>query len=106
MHFAVIGYIYNRILIKLMCYSKLTFEWLPMVNPYVWPFSTFQVLTGSYFKFWAKIFPPIKFEKSSIEISSIIALEAINSILYFLVKFSNILILYLTQTETATENLF
>lgn len=84
---------------KVMCYSKLTFEWLPMVNPYVWPFSMFQLLTGSYFRMWSKILPPIKFEKSSVEISAIIALEAINSIIYFCVRFSSILISILEETD-------
>ena len=84
---------------KVMCYSKLTFEWLPMINPYVWPFSRFQVLTASYFRLWSKILPPIKFEKSSVEISAIIALEALNSIIYFCVRFSNILISILEETE-------
>lgn len=84
---------------KVMCYSKLTFEWLPMVNPYVWPFSMFQVLTTSYFRMWSRILPPIKFEKSSVEISAIIALEALNSIIYFCVRFSNILVSILEQTE-------
>jgi hypothetical protein len=83
---------------KVMCYSKLTFEWLPMINPYVWPFSMFQVLTGSYFRIWSKILPPIKFEKSSVEISAIIALEALNSIIYFCVRFSNILLSILEET--------
>lgn len=100
----IISYSYIAIkFYKLVCYSKLTFDWLPMINPYVWPFSVFQVLTGPYFKFWSRIFPPLKFEKSSIEISSIIALEALNSILYFLVKFSNILILILLETESSID---
>lgn len=84
---------------KVLCYSKLTFEWLPMINPYVWPFSMFQVLTGSYFRLWSKILPPIKFENSSFEISAIIALEALNSIIYFCVRFSNILLAVLEETE-------
>lgn len=84
---------------KVMCYSKLTFEWLPMINPYVWPFSMFQLLTASYFRLWTKILPPIKFEKSSVEISAIIALEALNSIIYFCVRFSSILVSILEQTE-------
>lgn len=84
---------------KVMCYSKLTFEWLPMINPYVWPFSIFEALTGSYFRIWSKILPAIKFEKTSIEISAIVALEALNSLIYFCVRFSNILVAILQDSE-------
>ena len=54
---------------KVLCYSKMTFEWLPMLNPYTWPFSFFQALTMPYFLFWSRIFPSIRFENSSLEIS-------------------------------------
>jgi hypothetical protein len=94
------AYIYVLIkFYKVLCYSKMTFEWLPMINPYLWPFSMFQVLTGPYFQFWAKILPSVKFEKSSLEISGIIALEALNSLIFFCVRFTNVLINFLEQTE-------
>jgi len=91
---------------KVLCYSKMTFEWLPMINPYVWPFSLFQVLTGPYFLFWSKIFPSVRFESSSLEISGIIALEALNSLLYFCVRITHSLILLLEKTETSITNTF
>jgi hypothetical protein len=91
---------------KVLCYSKMTFEWLPMINPYVWPFSLFQVLTGPYFLFWAKIFPSVRFESSSLEISGIVALEALNSLLYFCVRITHSLILLLEKTETSITNTF
>jgi hypothetical protein len=84
---------------KVLCYSKLTFEWLPMVNPYVWPFSVFQILTEPYFAFWARVLPSIRLENSSTEISSIIALEALNSIIYFCVRMTYSLLFVLEQTE-------
>jgi|TARA_E500000178_G_C16511649_1_gene526129 uncharacterized protein YggT (Ycf19 family) len=87
---------------KVLCYSKMTFEWLPMINPYVWPFSIFHVLTGPYFAFWSKILPTIKFERSSVEISGIIALESLNSLIYFCVKATNQLILVLEELEKIT----
>lgn len=96
----IIAYLYVVIkFFKVMCYSKMTFEWLPMINPYIWPFSVFQVLTGPYFRFWSKILPTVKFEKSSLEVSGIIALEAINSCTFFLVKLTNTLVSILEQTE-------
>ena len=85
---------------KVLCYSKMTFEWLPMINPYVWPFSAFQVLTTPYFLFWSRIFPSIRFETSSIEISGVIALESLNSLIYFCVRLTNFLVTFLQQLDT------
>jgi hypothetical protein len=84
---------------KVLCYSKMTFEWLPMINPYIWPFSVFHIITGPYFSFWSRMLPSIKLDKSSVEISGIIALEALNSLIYFCVKLTNLLIAILESTE-------
>jgi hypothetical protein len=91
---------------KVMCYSKMTFEWLPMLNPYTWPFSFFQGLTNPYFAFWSKIFPSVRFENSSIEISGIIALEALNSVLYFCVRVTQKLIILLEELEKILNTQF
>jgi hypothetical protein len=77
----------------------MTFEWLPMINPYIWPFSVFQVITGPYFRFWSKVLPSIKLDKSSVEISGIVALEVLNSLIYFCVRFTNVLIVLLEEAE-------
>ena len=96
----IIGYLYILTKVyKVLCYSKLTFEWLPLINPYIWPFSFFHAVTNPYFRMWSQILPPIKLEKTSIEISAIIALEALNSLIYFLVRCSHILIAILQETE-------
>jgi hypothetical protein len=71
---------------RIMCFSKITFDGLPMINPYVWPFSIFRVLTQPYFKFWSKIFPTFKSGKSSFDISLILALEGISALIYFLTQ--------------------
>ena len=89
---------------KVLCYSKMTFEWLPMINPYVWPFSIFHVITNPYFAIWAKILPAIKFDKSSMDVSGIVALEALNSLIYFCVRMVNDLIIYLDETEKIFED--
>ena len=92
---------------KILCYSKLTFEWLPMINPYTWPFSLFFSLTAPYFKFWALILPSIKFEKSSVEISAIVGLEALNAGIYFCVRAANFFITFLQEAEKGSiQNLF
>jgi uncharacterized protein YggT (Ycf19 family) len=84
---------------KVLCYSKMTFEWLPMINPYIWPFSVFHVVTDPYFAFWARILPNIKLDKSSVEISGIIALESLNSLIYVFIRLTTVLIEYLDRTE-------
>jgi len=104
-HFSVfllntVSYLYIFVkFYKVLCYSKMTFEWLPMINPYVWPFSIFQVLTGPYFRFWSRIFPSIRFETTSLEISGVVALESLNSLIYFCVRTTSYLIEYLEELE-------
>jgi hypothetical protein len=101
----IVSYLYIFIkFYKVLCYSKMTFEWLPMINPYVWPFSFFHVLTGPYFSFWSKIFPSLRLENSSLEVSGIVALEALNSILYFCVRSTHYLILILEDLENSFLN--
>lgn len=100
----LIAYLYVLIkFFKVLCYSKMTFEWLPLVNPYVWPFSMFQIATKPYFSFWAKLLPTVKFQKSSLEVSGIIALEALNSCTFFLVKSTNLLVSFLEKTENLLQ---
>jgi uncharacterized protein YggT (Ycf19 family) len=65
---------------KVMCYSRMTFDWFPMLNPYIWPFSIFHTFTDPYFRFWTRVLPNLNFDKTSFDISTIIALEAINSV--------------------------
>jgi hypothetical protein len=89
---------------KVLCYSKMTFEWLPMINPYVWPFSVFNVLTGPYFAFWARVLPSVKLERTSVEISGIIAVEALNSVVFFCMQATNYLIVILQQLEEKILN--
>jgi uncharacterized protein YggT (Ycf19 family) len=96
----LISYIYIMIkFYKLLCYAKLTCEWFPLLNPYYWPFSFFQAMTNPYFKIWSNLLPSLKFQKSSIEISGIIALEALNALIYFCVRSANLLILLLETTQ-------
>lgn len=98
----VVSYFYVFLkFFKVLCYSKLTFEWFPMINPYVWPYSIFQTLTGPYFAFWARVLPNIKLEKSSLEISNIIALESLNSFVFFAMLLTQELIGFLAETELA-----
>jgi hypothetical protein len=98
LNIAAYSYIFVKFF-KVLCYSKMTFEWLPMINPYVWPFSVFQVVTGPYFAFWSKVLPSIKLDKSSLDISGVIALEVLNSLIYFFVLLTNMLVVVLEGIE-------
>jgi hypothetical protein len=84
---------------KVLCYSKMTFDWLPMINPYIWPFSIFTILTGPYFNFWARVLPSVKTDTSSMEISGIVALESLGAISYFSIRLINCLVIYLESTN-------
>ena len=96
-----ISYVYVIVkFFKILCYSKLTFEWLPLLNPYEWPFCVFYEATRPYFKFWARLIPPIKLQDSSFEISAIISLEVLNAFLYFCVRLVNTLAIFLQTIET------
>jgi uncharacterized protein YggT (Ycf19 family) len=77
----------------------MTCEWFPMLNPYQWPFSFLQTVTVPYFRFWSKLLPSLKFQKSSVEISGIVALEALNAIIYFCVRWVNLFLVILKSSE-------
>ena len=98
----IISYLYIAVkFFKVLCYAKLTCEWFPMLNPYNWPFSFLQTITNPYFRFWSKVLPSLKFKKSSVEISGIIALEALNAIIYFCVRSVNMLVISLDHMDKA-----
>jgi hypothetical protein len=70
-----------------------------MINPYNWPFSFFKIMTDPYFKFWAKILPGIKLEKRSLDISVLIAIEALDTFVYFIIILANEILKGLEKTE-------
>ena len=104
--FKIVGIFYTILRIyKVLCYSKLTLEWLPMINPYYWPFSVFLITTNRYFAFWSKIFPVLRFKDSSMDISSIVGLEALNSLIYFCVKLGHTLDGFISELEKVVSAL-
>ena len=92
------AYVFAK-LFKTLCFSKMTFDWLPMINPYVWPFSFFRIVTQPYFSLWSTLLPSIKFEKSSMDVSNIIALEALNTLVFLLTVLTNEILMILEETE-------
>jgi hypothetical protein len=86
---------------RILCFSKITFDGLPMINPYIWPFSFFRVLTQPYFSFWSKLLPSFKSGKSSFDISLILALEGISAIIYVLTQVR--LLMLIEASELASK---
>ena len=77
------GYIYVLIKIyRVLCFSKITFDQLPMFNPYTWPFSVIRIITQPYFKFWSKLLPNLKLGKISYDVSAILGLELLSGLLF------------------------
>ena len=91
-------YLFLR-LFRTFCYSKLMFDWLPMINPYIWPFSMFRILTEPYFRLWSKILPPLRLQNSSLDISGIIALEVLNSVVYISSRITEYLLAFVEVME-------
>ena len=64
-------------LFRLLCYSKITLEWFPLLNPYQWPFFFVKNFTQFYFNFWSKLVPKIKLYIFSRDLSHLIAVDAL-----------------------------
>ena len=67
---------------RILCFSKVTFDQLPLLNPYKWPLSFFRVATKPYFKFWSTLLPSLKLGKVSYDVSTIFGLEALSSFIF------------------------
>lgn len=71
-------------LYKVLCYSKITFDWFPLLNPYHWPFFLFKKSTHFYFYFWSKLIPKIKLYIFTRDLSHFIAIDALTILLFIL----------------------
>jgi hypothetical protein len=89
---------------RILCYAKLTFDWFPLLNPYTWPYSFFNRITGPYFLFWSNTFPTLKFKKSAMDVSAILALEGLNALIYLTIRIVNFLIVFLQSMENELIN--
>ena len=79
----LVAFLYTLLKIyRILCYSKITFDQLPILNPYKWPFSFFRIITKPYFKFWGNRVPSLKLGKVSYDVSSIVGLEMLSSLIY------------------------
>lgn len=89
---------------RVLCMIKVTFEQLPLYNPYKWPLSFIRIVTRPYLRILSKRIPNLKIGMMSYDISTIISLQLLSSIirvyrfiaLYVFVK-ADILIDFLRQ---------
>jgi hypothetical protein len=65
-------------LYRILCFTKLTFDQLPLFNPYDWPLSFIRVLTVPYFRFWSRLLPRMKLGGVRFDVSRMVALESLN----------------------------
>jgi hypothetical protein len=80
----LVGYLFLLLKIyRILCFSKITFDQLPILNPYKWPLSLIRITTKPYFNLWAKILPNLKIGKVSYDVSAILGLEMLSCIISF-----------------------
>ncbi len=78
----LMDYLYVSIKIyRILCFAKLTFEQLPLYNPYKWPLSFIRIATRPYLSFWSRFLPNLKIGHMTHEISTVIALEILSALL-------------------------
>ena len=83
----VIAFFYTILKIySILCFSKITFDQLPILNPYKGPLSFFRIITKPYFKFWSDRLPNLKLGKVSYDVSAILGLEMLSSLIYLCVQ--------------------
>nr|AIM52782.1 putative protein Ycf19 [Ochromonas sp. CCMP1393] len=66
---------------RILCFSKITCDQMPLLNPYTWPFSMIRVSTAPYFRFWGKVLPNLKFGNGSYDVSAILGLEMLSGMI-------------------------
>lgn len=94
----IVGAIYLLIkAFRVLCFAKITFDQIPVFNPYKWPLSMIRVVTRPYFRFWLRLFPHLRIGKVSYEVSAIIGLEALSVLLVLCLHSRGIL---LSQIES------
>ena len=83
----LLAYVYVLLKIyRILCFTKITFDQLPILNPYKWPLSFFRIITKPYFKFWSDRLPNLKLGKVSYDVSAILVLEMLSSLIYLCVQ--------------------
>lgn len=74
----IFDYVYVLVkLYRILIFVKLTFDQMPIYNPYKWPLSFIRIMTKPYLAFWAQFLPRMRFGNQSYDVSTIVALEVL-----------------------------
>lgn len=79
-------YIFLKIY-RILCFVKLTFDQLPLFNPYYWPLSAVRILTTPYFRFCSNFLPPLRFGQYSYNASVLLSLELLLASIRIVARF-------------------
>ncbi len=60
---------------KILVFTKIILNQLPLFNPYIWPISLIKKLTKPYFKFCRHTIPRIYVGKRKFDVSMVLGLE-------------------------------
>jgi len=69
---------------RVLCYTTLTVDALPVINPYIWPSSAIRAYTRPYFQFWKKHIPQVRLQKKNFDVSYLIGIEAFEIIVFLI----------------------
>ena len=87
-------YIYLSLKVyRILCFTKLTFDQLPLFNPYKWPLSFVRKLVQPYFDFCKYFIPRFRFGKVSYELSAIVGIQFVGSLILSFAKFRHMLLI-------------
>lgn len=99
----LIGYCYLLLKVyRILCFSKITFDQLPVLNPYKWPLSLIRVVTEPYFRFWSKLLPNLRLGKVSYDVSAILGLEVLTCLIAVILEFR---LFALEEVQNILDNL-
>ncbi len=65
---------------RILCFSRLIFELLPLFSPYRWPISLIYTITAPYFKFCRAMMPGYRINRTSLDFAIIFGIQALSSV--------------------------
>ncbi len=65
---------------RVLCYTKLTFDWFAKFNPNMWPYSVITSIVNPYFSFFSSKIPMLRVEIGIFDPSMFLSLQIVNLI--------------------------
>ncbi len=78
---------------KVLCFTKMVFDLLPLVSPYNWPLSFVKMATLPYLNFCKSFIPMLRFGNVPYDVSILVGLEILNVLRKFSITFRDFLLL-------------